>query len=191
MAETVRTFIAIELAPEARAFLADTQAKLRRSGGDVRWVRPDLIHLTLVFLGNVPAEMLADLEATVREAAVAFTPLALQVKGAGRFPPRGLPRVVWIGVEEPTGKLQELQKAVADATAAFAEKEEDRAYQPHLTVGRVKSPKGGRELGAAVDALAGTAGPEFVAAEVTIFRSDLSPQGPTYTALARVALAGK
>ena len=190
MAETVRTFIAIDLPPEVRAFLADCQQRLKRAGGDVRWVRPDLIHLTLVFLGDVPADMLADLEKSVREAAAPFGPLALRVQGTGRFPPRGLPRVVWVGIEEPTGRLVELQKALAGATAAFAEKVEDRAYAAHLTLGRVKSPRGGRDLAAAVDAMSGQTGPTFEARELTIFRSDLSPQGPTYTPLARVALPG-
>jgi 2'-5' RNA ligase len=190
MAETVRTFIAIELTAQVRAFLADCQGHLKRAGGDVRWVRPDLVHLTLVFLGDVPADMLADLERCVREAAAPFAPLALRVQGVSRFPPRGLPRVVWVGIGEPTGRLTELQKALAGATAAFAEKVEDRAYTAHLTLGRVKSPRGARDLSGAVDAMSGQTGPSFEAREVTVFRSDLSPQGPTYTPLAKITLGG-
>ena len=190
MADTVRTFIAIELPPQVHAHLADCQQRLRRAGGDVRWVRPDIIHLTLVFLGDVPADMLGDLEAAVREAAAPFSVLALRVQGAGRFPPRGLPRTIWIGIEDASGGLAKLQAALARATAAFAEKEEDRAYTPHLTLGRVKSPRDGRDLAGAVDAMAGETGPSFEAREVTIFKSDLSPQGPTYTALAKIALTG-
>jgi len=188
MAETVRTFIAIELPEQVRTYLADCQQRLRRSGGDVRWVRPDIIHLTLVFLGEVPAEMLADLEKAARDALARFGPLTLRAAGAGRFPPRGLPRVIWIGIEETTGRLAELQKALAGATAAFAEKVEDRPFQAHLTLGRVKSPKGGRDLAAAVDAMTGQTGPTFIAQAVTIFKSELSPQGPTYTALAGISL---
>jgi 2'-5' RNA ligase len=188
MAETARTFIAIELPPQVHAHLADCQQRLRRAGGDVRWVRPDIIHLTLVFFGDVPADMLGDLEKTVREAAAPFGPLTMRVQGAGRFPPRGLPRTIWIGIEETSGGLAKLQAAIARATAAFAEKEEDRAYTPHLTLGRVKSPRGGRDLAGAVDAMSGATGPSFEAREVTIFKSDLSPQGPTYTPLARVPL---
>lgn len=188
MAETVRTFVAIELPPQVRAHLADCQERLRRAGGDVRWVRTDLIHLTLVFLGNVPADMLGDLEAAVREAVAPFGPLTMRVQGAGRFPPRGLPRTIWIGIEETSGGLAKLQAAVARAAGAFAEKEEDRAYAPHLTLGRVKSPRGGRDLAGAIDAMSGATGPSFEAREVTIFRSELSPQGPTYTPLARVPL---
>jgi 2'-5' RNA ligase len=191
MAETARTFIAIELPPQVRAHLADCQQRLRRAGGDVRWVRPDIIHLTLVFLGDVPADMLGDLEAAVREAAAPFGVLTMRVQGAGRFPPRGLPRTIWIGIEETSGGLARLQAAIASATAAFAEKPEDRAYTAHLTLGRVKSPRGGCDLAGAIDAMSGATGPSFEAREVTVFKSDLSPQGPTYTPLARVPLQTK
>ena len=188
MAETVRTFIAIELPEQVRTYLADCQQRLRRSGGDVRWVRPDIIHLTLVFLGEVPTDSLADLEKSVREAAAGFVALTIRAGGAGRFPPRGLPRVIWIGLEEAAGRLLALQKALADATAAFAEKVEDRAYQAHLTLGRVRGPKGARDLEDILDSMGGQTGPTFEAREVTIFKSTLGPQGPTYTALARIGL---
>ena len=189
MSETVRTFVAIELPEEVRAYLADCQERLRRAGGDVKWVRPDLIHLTLVFLGEVPTEALADLEKSVRDAASGPVAMALRAGGAGRFPPRGLPRVIWIGIEEPSGKLLALQKALADATAAFAEKAEDRAYQAHLTLGRVRGPKGARDLEGILDSMSGQTGPTFEAREVTIFKSALGPQGPTYTVLLKVALS--
>jgi len=188
MSDTVRTFIAIELSPEARAFVADCQARLKRAGGDVRWVRPELIHVTLVFLGEVPVESLKDLAEAARGVAAAAGPMTLQVAGAGRFPLRGAPRVLWIGVRESSGSLARLQKALVDATAVFAEKVEDRKYEPHLTVGRVKSGKDAMKLTDGVDAMAAAEGPSLEAREVTIFKSGLSPQGPTYSVLARLGL---
>jgi 2'-5' RNA ligase len=190
MAETVRTFVAIELSDEPREFLAARQRDLKGAGGKVRWVRPERMHLTLVFLGNVPADRLDELEAAVREACVGTGPIRLQIGGAGQFPTRGRPRVVWTGVEEPTGALLELQKHLAEATASFAEKPEKRAYHAHLTLGRIRSGNP-RPLSEAVASLAEEAGPAFTAEEVVVFRSDLSPHGPTYTALARAALTGK
>ena len=141
-----------------------------------------------MFLGDVPAERQGDLTEAVRKAVAGTGPLMLQARGAGRFPEHGLPRVVWIGVTEPSGGLLRLQQAVAEATAAFAEKPEDRAYAAHLTLGRVRSGKNARDLVGMLDAMAAATGPAFEAREVTIFRSDLSPQGPTYTPLARVTL---
>jgi 2'-5' RNA ligase len=196
MGERVRTFIAMELPAEVRAHLASEQEELSAAGGDVRWVRVENIHLTLVFLGDVAAERLGEVAEAVRGAAAGTGAIRLRVGGAGQFPPRGRPRVVWIGIEEPTGALDRLQKRIAEATAAFAEKIENRRYEAHLTLGRVRSARGSEALAAAIAESAGQGGPlgpargkpEFEAAEVVVFRSDLSLQGPTYTALARVAL---
>ncbi len=187
MPETVRTFIAIELSDEARAFLGARQRDLQGTGGKVRWVRPDRMHLTLVFLGNVPADRLDELATVVREACEDCPPMRLQLGGAGQFPPRGRPRVVWTAVEEPTGALLDVQKRLAETTVPFAEKVEKRPYAPHLTLGRVQGGNT-RALGDAVASLGDETGPAFAAEEVVVLRSDLSPQGPTYTALARVPL---
>ncbi|HUW99817.1 MAG: RNA 2',3'-cyclic phosphodiesterase [Phycisphaerae bacterium] len=190
MSERVRTFVAIELPEEVRAHLAAQQEALARAGGEVRWVRVENIHLTLVFLGAVAAERLGEVAEAVRRATEGAGRIRLGVGGAGQFPPRGRPRVVWTAVEEPTGALERLQKRMAEATAAFAEKVEDRAYSPHLTLGRVRSPgaPGSEALSAAIAESAERTGPEFEASEVVVFQSDLGPEGPAYTALARVAL---
>jgi 2'-5' RNA ligase len=189
MPETVRTFIALDLSDEVRAFLAQREDRLRRAGGDVRWVRPDRMHLTLVFLGEVAVDRLGALEAAVRGACQGFGPLALRAGGAGQFPPRGRPRVLWSAMDEPTGTLVRLQKALAGATAAFAQEVEDRAYVPHLTLGRVRGGRDLERLGEAVAAMARDAGPALEAREVLVIKSRLSPEGPQYTVLARVPLA--
>jgi 2'-5' RNA ligase len=186
MAKAVRTFIAIELPQEVREYLESRQTDLASAGGDVKWVRPDDIHLTLAFLGNVPVEEIAAVAAAVRGAAAGMEPIRLRAGGAGCFPPRGRPRVVWIGIEEPTGALARLQGAVARATERFAEKPERREYKAHLTVGRVRGGRGAEELSEAVAALADAEGPEFEAAEVVIFESVLAREGPTYMPLASV-----
>jgi 2'-5' RNA ligase len=186
MAKAVRTFIAIDLPQEVREYLESRQTDLASAGGDVKWVRPDDIHLTLVFLGNVPVEEIAAVAAAVRGAAASMGPIRLRAGGAGCFPPRGRPRVVWIGIEEPTGALARIQSAVAEATERFAEKPERREYKAHLTVGRVRGGRGAEELSEAVAALADAEGPEFEAAEVVIFESVLAREGPMYMPLARV-----
>lgn len=190
MAETVRTFIALDLSDDAREFLAARQDRLRRAGGDVRWVRPDRVHLTLVFLGEVAVDRLGNLESAVRGAAAQAGPMTLRAGGAGQFPPRGRPRVIWTALDEPTGALLALQKALAEATAPFAEEVEDRPYVPHVTLGRVRGGEVGR-LADAVAAMAAETGPAFGVREAVLYRSRLSPEGPTYTALARAPLEKK
>jgi len=199
---TVRTFIAIELPEAVRDYLERHQERLRRAGANVKWTRPEQIHLTLAFLGNVAADRMAALEASVREAASAFGPLVLRAGGTGQFPPGGRPRVLWVGVATEAGDLTGLQRAVAGAAAPLAEKQEHRAFHPHLTLGRVREGRrgrrgkrgrnsGGSNLPGLARAIAETAeemGPAFDADEVVLFQSDLGPHGPTYTPLARLAL---
>jgi 2'-5' RNA ligase len=198
---TVRTFIAVDLPEEVRDYLARCQERLRAAGANVKWTRPEQIHLTLVFLGNVPADELDLLAEAVREAVAGFGPLALRAGGTGQFPPGGRPRVVWVGVQVEEGDLMGLQQAVARAAAPFAEKQEHRGFHPHLTLGRVR--QGGRghrgrrggggpgdlaALGRAVVEAAEESGPAFDAEEVVVFQSDLGREGPTYTPLARLPL---
>jgi 2'-5' RNA ligase len=201
---TVRTFIAIELPEEVRDYLDRCQERLKAAGANVKWTRPEQIHLTLAFLGNVPADELDLLAEAVREAVAGFGPLALRAGGTGQFPPGGRPRVVWVGVRTEAGDLAGLQQAVARAAAPFAEKQEHRAYHPHLTLGRVRQGRRGRRdrrgggggpgnlatLGRAVAESAEEPGPAFDAEEVVVFQSDLGREGPTYTPLARLALTG-
>ncbi len=188
MSETVRTFIAIEMPPEVRQYLDRCQERLHGAGGKVRWVRTDLIHLTLVFLGEVAVERLEALGAAVEAAVAGFGPLVLRAGGAGQFPPKGRPRVIWVGIDEPAGDLLRLQKAVADATAPFAEKVEKRAYRPHLTLGRVRGGRGLGELSAAVSEMADQQSPAFDAAEIVVMKSVLSREGPIYSPLSCIAL---
>jgi len=203
--QTVRTFIAIELPEEVRAYLAREQDRLRGAGGDVKWTRPEQLHLTLSFLGSVPADELDLLAEAVREAVAGFGPLALRAAGTGQFPPGPRPpRVVWVGVEVEAGDLAGLQDAVARAAVPFAEKQEHRGFHAHLTLGRVRQGRrgrgrgrerraggGGGDLGALIEAVAEGAegdGPAFDADEVVIFQSDLGREGPTYTPIARLPL---
>lgn len=188
MSETIRTFLAVELTPEVRQHLADVQELLMRAGARVKWTPPEHIHLTLVFLGNVPADAIPELEDAVRDACRDFSTIKLTVGGTGCFPPKGKPRVLWSGIEEPTGELLGLQKALVEATKPFAEKVDDRPYKPHLTLGRVRKGRVPFELSDMVDELAEEGGPTFVAREVVIFRSDLSSVGARYTPMAKIPL---
>ena len=199
MSETIRTFIAVELPDEVRAYLAGCQARLAEAGGNVKWTRPEQVHLTLAFLGNVRVEDVPALVEAVRTAVAPFGPVGLRATGTGQFPPGGAPRVAWVGVEVQAGDLAGLQQAVAEAAGPFAEKHEDRRFHPHLTLGRVRFDRGRgrrsgggpgdlRSLGQAIAETAGQVGPEFDADEIVVFQSDLSRDGPAHTPLARLPL---
>ena len=136
----IRAFLAIELPEALRAGLAQVQEELKRSRADVRWVPAGNIHLTLKFFGNVPDDEIEALAQAAREAAAEAAPLQLQATGAGAFPSPTAPRVVWLGLGGDLVPLTQLFYRLEKAFAALGYPPEGRAFNPHLTLGRVKSP---------------------------------------------------
>ncbi len=198
---TVRTFIAIELSPEVLAALGQVQDRLRRGEGGRagRWVKAEGIHLTLKFLGEVPAERLEAIYQAVGQACRGHTPFELAVAELGCFPNLRRPRVVWVGVREETGQLAGLQEAVECELNRLGFPPEGRKFTPHLTLARVQdrasprwhsgaSPREIEALGKAVGtAQIGELARMRVEA-VSVMKSDLRPEGAIYTELYRIPL---
>ncbi|MFH1091300.1 MAG: RNA 2',3'-cyclic phosphodiesterase [Pseudomonadota bacterium] len=163
------------------------QDQLRRTSADVKWVRPESVHLTLKFLGYVDEAQIEPLAQASAGAAEAHPQLALRLDGMGVFPSRSRPRVVWLGLAGDVERLSALQKDIESAAADFGFEPENRAFTPHLTLGRVRSGRGRAEMTAALEGLEPRP-LEFRAEEVILFRSDLKPTGAVYTPLSRLPL---
>jgi 2'-5' RNA ligase len=154
--------------PSALDHLDGALRRLRDRPGAPRWVGPDLRHVTLAFYGEVPQAQVAALTESVG-AAVAEVDVHLRLAGAGTFPAKGDPRVLWVGVDGDLEELAGLAAAAADAGRAAGVPVERRAYRPHVTVGRwAYSAHGDRRIAAA---LGNYAGPHFTAGEVVLMRS--------------------
>jgi 2'-5' RNA ligase len=191
--ETLRTFIAIPLSPLVIAKLGDAQRALRRKCSEqaVSWVKPENIHLTLFFLGDILPERQSPVEAALSVVARNVRPFTFSVQGAGAFPNLNRPRVIWVGLEEPTGQLALLHRAVNEAMANVGFQPEDRRFSPHLTLGRVRQQASREEAQAVGEALrqveVGHLG-DVIVEELIFFRSVLKSSGAEYTPLARFAI---
>jgi RNA 2',3'-cyclic 3'-phosphodiesterase len=190
---TLRTFIAIDLSPELRAGLGRLQDRLRGELGtrSVRWVQPLGIHLTLKFLGDTSPGQVDEVQRALARAATVVAPFTITAGGVGCFPNTRQPRVVWVGLEELSGALPRLRNAVESEVAPLGFPTEKRAFQPHLTLGRVQrnaSPADVRRAGQVIAAT--STGPlgEMVVSEVSYIKSDLRPTGAVYTTLFEAAL---
>lgn len=191
--DTLRTFIAIELPADLLRLMERVQAQLKAAAPtrSMRWVRVEGIHLTLKFLGQVPISQLDVITRAMSGAAQNIAPFTLTVGGLGCFPsPRRL-RVVWIGVNEPTGGLNSLQRAVESAISPLGYPPEERGFQPHLTFGRAArdaSPDDVKRLGQVIAATeVGTLG-QVTVREIALIKSDLKPAGAEYTVLEHARL---
>jgi 2'-5' RNA ligase len=190
-AEGPRLFVAIDLPAVARApVLAEVDA-LRALGADLRWVPVEQLHLTLKFVGALEAGQVEPL-CRALAALPRSGPLALELRGLGRFPPagRGPARVVWAGVVGPGGEaLVELAARVDRACAGCGVAREARAFTPHLTLGRVRSSRGLQPLEAAIAAR----GPAFTVPlppidALRLYRSELRPEGARHSVVAEFPL---
>ncbi len=129
---SIRSFVAVDLPAGMRDDIARIQREIAIGG--LRLVRPELVHVTLKFLGNVPEERLGEI--TEALGSIRSTPFDASLKGMGSFPGRSI-RVVWLGLE---GNFLELYQAVENALAPFGFERDKRGFSPHVTLGRVKSP---------------------------------------------------
>ncbi|HSN93220.1 MAG TPA: RNA 2',3'-cyclic phosphodiesterase [Anaeromyxobacteraceae bacterium] len=190
---TRRLFVALEPTDAVRRRIRAAQGELRRAAGraegDIRWVAPESVHLTLQFLGAVPEERVAAVGEAMAEAARAAPgPLSLEVRGAGGFPNARRPRVVWLGVGGDLATLRALVLDLGRRLAPLGFPPEDRPFAGHLTLGRAREGRGNPGI---AGALAGAREEEAVAwraSEMVLFESHLSPKGARYEAVARAPL---
>ena len=179
----IRSFIAIELAPPIKTKIEEIQKKLKSSASDVRWVRPEGIHLTLKFLGNIEQERISEISDIIEQCSTDTTSFTLKVHSLGAFPNESNPKVIWVGAEDDSGNLAKLQRALENKLASIGFKAEKRSYSPHLTLGRLKSPKGKRELSQNLADHKQFECGMFEAKEVCLFKSELKPGGAIYSKL--------
>lgn len=179
----IRTFIAIELSPEIQSELAAVQDKLKESGSDVKWVKPENIHLTLKFLGYVSGPQLKSIFEAVDESVERITPFPLFFSGLGAFPGLGNPRVLWVGVKEGEEMLSRINQNLEGILKRNGFPGEERKYHPHLTLGRVKSSKNKAQLIGAVKSEKDCSVGSMEVKKITIMQSILKPEGPEYKPL--------
>ncbi|MCX7837840.1 MAG: RNA 2',3'-cyclic phosphodiesterase [Anaerolineae bacterium] len=191
--QPIRTFIAIELNDALHRALADVQARLKRDtvARAIRWVAPENIHITLKFLGDVDAARIPALERAIAQVCNDFAPFTLTIGGAGAFPNMRKPNVIWVGARGQVDVAARLAEHIDAACATFGFAREERAFTPHLTLGRVKrdaSPSERQRIGALIEAARiGDVG-ELRVERVAVMKSDLTPEGSVYTRLAECVL---
>jgi len=136
----VRLFLAIRIEDAILQALARGIDRLRETRAAVRWVGAEGIHLTIRFLGETDPERVGDLVEKISGVSSMLNPFPISVAGTGAFPSPGRPRVVWAGVEEPSGTLYRLWALTEKAVTDLGWEREKRGFSPHVTLGRVKGP---------------------------------------------------
>lgn len=193
MADMWRLFIAIPLPADVLAALTDVQDALRKHTPPrtVRWVRPEGIHLTLKFLGDVPAAKRDTLQTALGRTVLDHAPFTLATGALGCFPNPTRPRVAWIGIEQDRDALARLRDAVEEHIAPLGYPTEDRPFNPHLTLGRILRDARRSDVQRFGELLTQTERPPehtWTITGVDLIRSELKPTGAVYTTLFKAVL---
>ena len=192
MSETLRAFVAIELPDQTKSALAKLIEELRRADvRGVRPVRPDGIHLTLKFLGDIGEDLVQPVVNAISPIARAHRPFKLRLGSPGAFPRGNSPRVLWVGIEGDLTALLDLQRQIEGALASLGFARDSREFSPHLTVARFNNSASLRDrlragqalFSAHIDSLLGTN-----VDRVTLMQSTLLPSGAVYRPIASLQL---
>jgi 2'-5' RNA ligase len=185
---TLRSFLAVEVAPDIHAALVELKRELSHAGAAVRWVRDAGLHATVKFLGRVPDAQLPALRDALAAAVGTAAPPRAAVRGIGMFPNAKRPRVVWVGVDcQP---LTDIATAVDAALEPLGFARENRPYHAHITLGRVKELRGWGPLDAALHAHRADDFGRCTITELIAYRSDLRRDGAVYTKLWTIPFGG-
>lgn len=185
-----RTFLGIDVGPDIRAQLVSLQEELAAIATDVKWVEPENLHITLLFLGEVDQREIIDLCRATQAAVAALPAFTMSIAGAGCFPNARRPRTLWVGVGAGAGDVCAVHDAIeAPLLEMGSYRRETRAYVPHVTLGRVRGEPSSDELAKALARHKAWSAGEVQVREVQLMRSDLTSDGPIYTVLGRAKLA--
>lgn len=186
----MRTFIALELGEALTEQLALAVRRITRLAPQARWIRPDSLHLTLAFLGEVPDALVPHVGDALGRVAESHPPHVLRVQGSGTFGPLECPKVLWVGISGALESLQTMQRALVRELAVLGLAPDFEVFTPHITLARAKSPRGDEALGRCADALRLAEFGTLEVREVALFTSHSELEGMRYRPLVTHVLRG-
>lgn len=187
----IRSFLAFELPEDIKGIVSRVSGEMKKSPLDVRWVNVDNIHLTVIFIGNISEDRLADMDRGIKDVCHYYGPFDISLSGAGVFSSRRNPRVLWIGLAGDIERMSLFRNSLQESLEPFGIKVEKRRFNPHLTLGRFrKGAKSGVHLDKILLEYRNLNSPGQPISELVLFKSDLKPSGAVYTKLNEWPLAG-
>jgi 2'-5' RNA ligase len=182
----IRTFIGVDIGEAIRHRVVALQDKLAQAGTKVKWVEPENLHVTLLFLGEVEDREILNICRAVGETVAIHPAFAMTIERVGSFPSPRRPRTIWVGVSQGTPELCTIYESLEAALLKLGcYRREERKYTPHITLGRVRSEGRADSLADALTANAGWQGGQIDVDEILVMSSELTAKGPIYTVLSR------
>jgi 2'-5' RNA ligase len=184
----IRAFIAITPPTTLQQTMAEVCQVFERLSLPWRWVTPDHIHLTLRFLGNVPDESVTSLLQAMEQATQGQTAFPLRARALGCFPHPTRPRVLWVGLDDPSQTLGHLNERLMAALTPLGFPPEDRPFHPHLTLARIQNRMPSNQLLPILKTYQNMNFGEFLVTRIHLVQSHLHRGGYLHTILRSVTL---
>lgn len=192
--EQIRAFIAVDLTIRVREALSRTLQELHGiSPRSLRWVKPDNVHLTLIFLGSIYTESVIPVCRAMSQCAISIYPFELITTGMGTFPSSNTPRVIWLGLGGAIDELGSLQKLLENNMVDLGYVREKREFNPHLTLGRMMDGTSAHERRKIWDSLAEipiNTGIKVSVKSISLMQSTFNSSGVVYKRLFYAYLGG-
>ena len=182
----MRAFIAIELPQETKLALAKLQDQLKKTNADVKWVTPENLHLTFKFLGDIDDTQAEKITVVIENVANNHLFYPAKISSIGTFPKLSLLKVVWVGLDTGAEETKEIFKDLEEELEEFGISKDERPFSTHITLGRTHSPLNRKLLAKEIKIITENFkldNSEFQVGKITLFKSILSPNGPTYEVL--------
>jgi len=180
-----RGFIALDL--DVPSKIVEIENEIRKTGANVKLVKPGNMHLTLKFLGDTNEELIDEIEKIMKESVEGIEPFNIQLKGTGVFPNPNYIKVIWIGIQNGEQIIPIAQK-IDEKISKLGFKKEKRKFSPHLTIGRVKSAKNKDKIIKIIDKYRDVQFADLKVEFLKLIRSELTPKGPIYTTIKEIKL---
>lgn len=179
----MRVFIAIELSERTQGFLNRLQEQLKNSQAEVTWVKPQNIHLTLQFLGEIDDKKVSQVIGLLDNVVADKNAFYIRLSGIGAFPKISFPRIIWVGIDKGDIETKQIAKDLEEDAAKIGIFKENKPFSSHITIGRVRSALNRNALVKNLDNLVNNFlkdAPESPVNKITLFKSTLTPKGPIY-----------
>lgn len=187
----IRSFLAFEMPVKIKEIVSRTLKEMKKLPLDVRWVKADNIHITVVFMGNISEDYLMPIGEAVSKICKRYGPFDVTLTGSGIFGSLRNPRVLWIGLDGDLTRLSYFRNSLQKNLKPFGIKEEKRRFKPHLTLGRFRKGSGSIvNMDELLSEYQNVTSPTCTVEELILFRSELRPAGAIYSRLETWPLTG-
>ena len=186
----MRTFIAIDLDEKIRQQLTALESRLKPRCPPMKWVDPRQIHITIKFLGEITDQQITPIARALDELAGQCEPLDIGVGTLGTFNPTGAVKVVWVGLQDATGRLAQYHARCEQLLEPLGFPPEGRKFSPHLTLARNNEVRNSGQIRSVLEAEPPLQVGMQAITGLTFYQSTLTPKGPIYAALSRHPFAG-